>query len=313
MFMKNDGDKKLSEITEQIIDIVCLAASFGILFLLPHKIDFFFYLIFGISAFLFCVGFFRLGFTIKVPAVSGWTLFTGIFFALSGVIINIVGLYEIWRDHGSGRSITIATLLLIEALLFFAIAGSSAKTLGAKRMAAILLRIVAVLAGLFGIAFAIWKGLREFSVLIGTMLLIEAICLWKMGSGSNPFNTLTPEIQAVPGMQIPIEELRQIFAGVDTQLRYPWIGKIETIKEESIIYGPSEDGFCVYCYYQFGRFYVSGSTSPFFPDPEDAQGHIVREIPDENGILLAKENLPEAYAAMFIRYVESGEAQWRTI
>ena len=135
MFMKNDGDKKLSEITEQIIDIVCLAASFGILFLLPHKIDFFFYLIFGISAFLFCVGFFRLGFTIKVPAVSGWTLFTGIFFAVSGVIINIVGLYEIWRDHGSGRSITIATLLLIEALLFFAIAGGSAKTLGAKRMA----------------------------------------------------------------------------------------------------------------------------------------------------------------------------------
>ena len=128
MFMKNDGDKKLSEITEQIIDIVCLAASFGILFLLPHKIDFFFYLIFGISAFLFCVGFFRLGFTIKVPAVSGWTFFTGIFFALSGVIINIVGLYEIWRDHGSGRSITIATLLLIEALLFFAIAGGSAKT-----------------------------------------------------------------------------------------------------------------------------------------------------------------------------------------
>ena len=73
------------------------------------------------------------------------------------------------------------------------------------------------------------------------------------------------------------------------------------------------DGFCVYCYYQFGRFYVSGSTSPFFPDPEDAQGHIVREIPDENGILLAKENLPEAYAAMFIRYMESGEAQWKTI
>ena len=114
-------------------------------------------------------------------------------------------------------------------------------------------------------------------------------------------------------MQIPIEELRQIFAGVDTQLRYPWIGKIETIKEDSIIYGPSEDGFCVYCYYQFGRFFISGSTNPLFPDPEDAQGHIVREIPDGNGILLAKENLPEAYAAMFIRYVESGEAQWRTI
>lgn len=79
-----------------------------------------------------------------------------------------------------------------------------------------------------------------------------------------------------------------------------------------IIYDPLEDGFVIYGYYNFGRFYVSGSTNPFFPDPEDAQSHVVAEIPDSNGILLAEELLPEAYARMFARYAETGDAFWNT-
>ena len=43
---------------------------------------------------------------------------------------------------------------------------------------------------------------------------------------------------------------------------------------------------------------------------QDAQGHAVTEIPDRNGVLLAKEELPKAYAEMFTRYAESGNAQW---
>ena len=74
----------------------------------------------------------------------------------------------------------------------------------------------------------------------------------------------------------------------------------------------AEDGFCVYGYYLFGQFYISGSTNPLFPDPENAQGHITEEIPDSDGILLAKENLPEAYRNMFTRYTEKGEARWST-
>ena len=46
-------EKKNSTTKEILFDVVCLAASNGILFLLPYKIDFFFYLFFGISAFLF--------------------------------------------------------------------------------------------------------------------------------------------------------------------------------------------------------------------------------------------------------------------
>ena len=148
------------------------------------------------------------------------------------------------------------------------------------------------------------------SVIIATFLLIESICLWGMYKGKNPFNTLNPEIQTVPGLRVPIEQLQQSFSGVQTQLGYPWIGKVQTIKQDAVIYGPSEDGFVIYGYYLFGRFYVAGSTKPLFPAPEDAQNHKVEEVPDGSGRLLNKEELTEAYVKMFSRYAENGDTVW---
>ena len=243
-----NGEKKIRVSAEQIFDVICLAASYGILFLLPEKIRFSFYLILGISAFLFCIGFFRLGISFDAP--------------------------------------------------------------GRQRRFSALLRIAAVLVVLFGIAFAALRHFSESFLIIGVMLLIESVCLWKMGGGSNSFNSLTPEVQLVPGMKIPIEELHSVFADVKTQLGYPWVGKVKTIEQDSIIFGPAEDGFAVYGYYLYGQFYVAGSTNLLFPDAEDSQRHLVKEIPDRDGILLAKEDLPQAYAEMFKRYAESGDTRW---
>ena len=310
--MEDNREKKNSVKIEQVLDILSLAASYGILLLLPREINVLFYLIFGVSAFLFCIGFFRLGFTFDAPADSRAERAVGCFYALFGTVINAAGLFRISKDHGSGRSIMIATILLIEALVLYAMAGGGSKTPGARRLAAIVFRTAAAVLVIFGIAFCIRKHFSDASVITATMLLIESICLWKLGSGSNPFNTLTPEIQTVSGLREPIAQLQQAFAGVETQRGYPWIGKVRTMKQESIIYGPTEDGFYVHGYYQFGRFYISGSTNALFPDPEDAQGHAVTEIPDRNGILLAKEELPNAYAKMFARYAETGNIQWST-
>ena len=174
----NTGDgKKTSAIAEQVFDIVCLIASYGVLFLLPYKTDIFFYLIFGVSAFLFCIGFFRMGFLFSKPADTRGTLLTGLFFIAFGAVINAAGLYGICRDQGSGRSIFIAILLLIEALLFYAIAGSSAEAPGTRWRISILFRAAAVFIVLFGIAFAVKNGFSELSVMIGTMTLIEACLL----------------------------------------------------------------------------------------------------------------------------------------
>lgn len=65
--MGDNGEKNRSVKKEQFFDILCLAASYGILFLLPQKNSYFFYLIFGVSAFLFCIGFFRFGLSFDAP------------------------------------------------------------------------------------------------------------------------------------------------------------------------------------------------------------------------------------------------------
>ena len=304
--MENNGEKKKSVNKERIFDIFCLAASYIILFLLPQKISLFFYILFGIAAFLFCIGFFRLGLTYDTPSGAKSGLPGGLFFAVFGVLINTSGVYIINQEQGSGRSITIATLLLIEALVMFSIAGSDFRTPQQQRLTVIVFRAAAVLLVIFGTAFAIRKHFSESSVIVLTMLLIESICFWKMQAG----NSRNSEIQAVPGLRAPLTQLQENFAGVRTQLGYPWIGKVQTIKQDAVIYGPSEDGFVIYGYYLFGRFYVAGSTKPLFPAPEDAQNHKVEEVPDGSGRLLNKEELTEAYVKMFSRYAENGDTVW---
>ena len=310
--MEDNREMKASGIKEPVLDIFCIAASYGILFLLPQQVGFLFYLLFGISAFLFCVGFFRLGFAFDAPADPKGELSAGLLCAVAGLVINAAGLYGIWKDQGSGRSIMIATLLLIEALVLYAMAGSGFKTPEGQRLSAVIFRAAAVLLVLSGIAFTIWKHLDAASVIAAAMLLIEGICLWQMGSGSNPFNSLTSEIQTVPGLRTPLGELQEAFSSVETQLGYPRIGKVQTIRQDAIIYGPSENGFYVYGYYLFGRFYVAASTNPLFPDPEDTQRQTVLEVPDSRGVLLSEKELPKAYVRMFTRYAESGKAEWIT-
>ena len=307
--MEENGKKNLVK-TERVLDTLCLAASYGILFLLPENIGFLFYLVFGVSAFLFCIGFFRLGFTFDEPSDSKGELFARLLYIAFGVLINISGLYIINQDHGSGRSIMIATLLLIEALVMYSMAGGGFKTQEYQMSSSIIFRAAAVSLIIVGVAYVIWKHFTESSVIIATILLIESICLWKMGRSSNPFNALNSEIQTVPGLRVPITQLQQTFSGVKTQLGYPWIGKVKTIKQDVVIYGPSEDGFVVYGYYLFGRFYVAGSKNPLFPDPEDADEHRVAEIPDGSGVLLNTGELTEAYVNMFTRYAEDGSIKW---
>ena len=78
-----------------------------------------------------------------------------------------------------------------------------------------------------------------------------------------------------------------------------------------MIYGPSEDGYCVYGYYQYGQFCVFGSSRPYYIKPEDAEEHKVKEVPGNQGLLLSQEELLQAYVQMFTQYAESGITQWK--
>ena len=161
-------------------DILCLAASYGILFLLPRETGVLFYIVFGISAFLFCIGFFRLKNLSDAAPRSGNELAAGVFYAVIGAVINITGLYIIHRDHGSARSIMIETLLLVEALVMYSIAGSACKTPDHEKLLSVVFKAAAVLLVLIGAVYVVREHFTQTPVIIAASLLIESICLWKM-------------------------------------------------------------------------------------------------------------------------------------
>ena len=98
------------------MDILCLAASYGLLFLLPQKANILFWIFFGLAAFLFCIGFFRIGFVLDSAKSKKAVTISGCLLVLCGIILNSAGIIAIWKSHGSERSVAAAILLLIEAI-----------------------------------------------------------------------------------------------------------------------------------------------------------------------------------------------------
>ena len=93
-------------------------------------------------------------------------------------------------------------------------------------------------------------------------------------------------------MKTPIRELFQKFETLDTDLGYPWFGKVGTHKE-CILYGPNEDGFSVFGYYnRSGKFYL-----------ELADAGKKEMTVDDSNIL-------ERYQEMFDYFVSTGKASW---
>lgn len=305
-----DHKTKGRDIAELILDVVCLAASYGILFFLPGETAFLLYLMLGISAFLFCVGFFRLGFLFRKPFTRRGELISQILFVLGGIVINAAGVLVIIRGEGGGRSIMIAVILLIEAMLFYSIAGSKCGTLSSKWRASVLFRAAAVLLGIGSAAAVVLHQFSEISVIVGGYLIIELICLWAMGSGNDPFQSRGSNTRIVPKMKLPIPELVQVLSGTETQLGRPWLGKMRSLRNDTILYGPSDSGSFVYGYYHFGRFCFTYGKAAELPDPAEAAKHTVAEIPDSRGTLLAPEILPDAYAEMLERYMKTGTVTW---
>ena len=126
---------------ERTVDTVCLIASVVFLYLLPYRISILFYLLFGCSAFLFCIGFFRLVATIDEPSLPETAYLTGLTFMVGGMAVNACGIYGVYSGQGSGRSIMIATLTLIEALVLYSMAGGLIKSPAVKRVVAIMYRV----------------------------------------------------------------------------------------------------------------------------------------------------------------------------
>ena len=304
--------KKPQNTVEIIVDFLCLVASYGLLFLLPQKENILFWAVFALAAFLFCIGFFRLGFMLDSIKSKKGIVVSGSLLVLCGIILNSAGIIAIWKTQGSERSVAVAILLLIEAIVMYSITGSQAESPRSQWIMSLVFRVAAVLMIIGAVIFMITDAFSDAAIAAGILLFIEGIVFWAIGSGNNPFNSDASPIRAVPGMKKTVRELCDALGNTETQLGFPWLGKIRTIKDHTIIYGPSEEGVFVYGYYHFGRFYVTSSRNISLLDADAANAHRITEIPDSKGICLGEELLPEAYACMITRYLENGNLVWST-
>ena len=214
--IKHSGDR--SELT---IDLLCLLVSYGLIFMLPKKMNTLFWIVFGISAFLFCVGFFRMGAVIDRCKAKKLKRFSGILLIASGILLNCSGVLAIWKTHGIERGISIAALLLIEAIVLYSSAASRVVTLHFQWIISLVFRIAAVPMALGGIAAIVYSVIASFSgtnIAIGVFLLIESIVFWAIGGGNDPFSSSFSPVRAVPKMNKTVQELCDALAGTETQL-----------------------------------------------------------------------------------------------
>ena len=87
--------KKPQNTVEIIVDFLCLAASYMLLLLLPQKVNILFWAVFALAAFLFCIGFFRMGFLLDSIKSKKSIVVSGSLLVLCGIILNSAGIIAI--------------------------------------------------------------------------------------------------------------------------------------------------------------------------------------------------------------------------
>ena len=153
--------KKPQNHFELVADILCLAASYGLLFLIPQRVNLLFWTLFAISAFLFCIGFFRMGFILDEHRMTKFKSISGALLVLSGIILNIAGGFAICKTHGSERGIVIAILLLIEAIVMYSITASHADAPRSQWIMSLIVRAAAVLMWIGAVVFAVITSVSD--------------------------------------------------------------------------------------------------------------------------------------------------------
>ncbi len=104
-----------------------------------------------------------------------------------------------------------------------------------------------------------------FNIVIATLLIIAAITLFQFSS-QNVYNSFNDVVKAIFDTNgVTLQEVYDYFKDMETVLGKPWLGKIKTIKGQSIIFGPNEDDEFIYIHgYGNESFFVSFSSSTDF-------------------------------------------------
>ena len=100
-------------ITNFIIGAILLLFAFGIMAFFPVETNLLTFVIIFVSAFAFCIGYFRLGIAIDVPMGKLFLALKTIVFCLSGIAMIVFGVYALIKEDFNGRGLGLFSLNLI--------------------------------------------------------------------------------------------------------------------------------------------------------------------------------------------------------
>ncbi|MBR6861118.1 MAG: hypothetical protein IKM73_07345, partial [Acidaminococcaceae bacterium] len=179
--MDQQIDKKERDIWEYIIPGGLLFLSYVLLYYLPQAESWKFWVVFVISVFVFCVGYFRLLESLpKATSQTGSAIKTLIPMIL-GMGMFIFGLHYVYIDNGSIKSLAAVTLLLIESMVMCGAVSSS--NTGTGQLPRALFWVLIVGMAVAGVWFFVQEITAETQdgygrVEVATMLWIAAGAWW---------------------------------------------------------------------------------------------------------------------------------------
>ena len=182
--MNKQTNKENSSFWDYMIPGGLLFLSYMLMYYLPQEMDLKAWVLFGISVFLFCIGYFRLLQALPESKTTTEAIARKLIILIIAISVFFAGLYYIYVDNGSEKSIVIATVFLIEGLAMssFGDDGNERSLLSNDIMKRVYLALIAALA-IAGVWFCYQDIIAETAsgkgrVETATMLWIAAGVLW---------------------------------------------------------------------------------------------------------------------------------------
>ena len=164
-----------------------LVLSYLLLYYLPQDESWKFWIVFGLSVLVFCVGYFGFLRALPEPETQTGSVIRNVILTILGTGMFLFGLHYVYIDNGSSRSLAAATLLLIESMVMCGAVSSGDQGIG--KLQGVLFKVLIVGMTLAGIWFFVQEIISETEtgygrIEVATMLWIAAAAWWYSLPGS---------------------------------------------------------------------------------------------------------------------------------
>ncbi len=128
----------------------------------------------------------------------------------------------------------------------------------------IIMKIVGILIFLFSFYVMYLLSFTNLAVILGVVIMAVGLTMYIMSSPST-YNDSVSSVREIENKRgLTVEDFYRAFKENDSIMGKPWLGKVKTIRNKCLIFGPSEGGDFLYFRKQFGRFYISSSYSTYW-------------------------------------------------